>query len=64
LLLTFGAVAGSSTGLALTVDPQALLTSGAIIVALSLIGSLAAIWRVLRIDPVQAVTRQNLGGTE
>ena len=62
LLLTFGAVAGSGTGLSLTIDPKALLTSGAIIVALSLIGSLAAIWRVLRIDPIQAVTRQNLGG--
>jgi len=55
-------VAGSGTGLSLTIDPKALLTSGAIIVALSLIGSLAAIWRVLRIDPIQAVTRQNLGG--
>ena len=62
LLLTFGAVAGLGTGLSLTIDPKALLTSGAIIVALSLIGSLAAIWRVLRIDPIQAVTRQNLGG--
>jgi len=62
LLLTIGAVAGSGTGLSLTIDPKALLTSGAIIVALSLIGSLAAIWRVLRIDPIQAVTRQNLGG--
>ena len=35
-----------------------------IIVVLSLVGVAFSVWRVLRIDPVQAVTRQGLGGVE
>ena len=64
LLLLWGATAASSSGLPLTIEPTALLTSTAIIVVLSLIGVGFSIWRVLRIQPVQAVSRQGPGGTE
>jgi putative ABC transport system permease protein len=64
LLLLWGATSASGSGLPLTIEPTALLTSTAIIVVLSLIGVGFSIWRVLRIQPVQAVSRQGLGGTE
>ena len=52
------------TGLALTIQPGALLTSTAIIVALSLLGVAFSVWRVLRIEPIHAVSHQGPGGLE
>jgi len=64
IALLYAAVSGSSSGLALTIDPTALVTSAAIIVALSLLGVAFSIWRVVRIEPVEAVSHQGLGGVE
>jgi putative ABC transport system permease protein len=58
------ATAGAGSGLALTIEPKALVTSTVIIVVLSLIGVGFSVWRVLRIDPVHAVTGPGLGGLE
>ena len=54
----------ASTGLALTVQPAALLTSTLIIVVLSLVGVAFSVWRVLRIEPIHAVSHQGPGGLE
>ena len=58
------AVAASGTGLALTIEPRSLLVSTLVIVTLSMIGVGFSIWRVLRLDPVHAVTRPGLGAAE
>ena len=62
--LLAGVTALARTGLALTVQPGALLTSTAIIVALSLLGVAFSVWRVLRIEPIHAVSHQGPGGLE
>jgi putative ABC transport system permease protein len=62
--LLMAAVALSGTGLALRIEPQGLLVSTAVIVALSMLGVGVSIWRVLRLDPVHAVTRPGLGASE
>lgn len=62
--LLVAATSGSGTGLPLTIDPASLAFSTAIIVGLSLVGVAFSIWRVLRIEPFQAVNRQGLGGFE
>ena len=62
--LLMAAKAGTSSGLPLTIEPRHLITSTIIIVVLSLLGVAFSIWRVLRIDPVEAVSRQGLGGVE
>ena len=60
--LLVAATSGSNTGLALVIDPRALVVSTLIIVVLSMMGVAVSIWRVLRIEPVNAVTRPGLGG--
>lgn len=62
--LLLAATAGSGSGLALTIVPRDLLASALVIVILSLVGVAFSVWRVLRIDPVQAVSHQGLGGVE
>jgi putative ABC transport system permease protein len=64
VLLLLAAVAGSGTGLSLAIEPGALAVSTLIIVVLSMLGVAFSIWRVLRIDPVHAVTRTGIGGVE
>ncbi|HEY5155846.1 MAG TPA: hypothetical protein VIJ47_13985, partial [Acidimicrobiales bacterium] len=64
IALLMAATAGSSSGLPLTIEPGALITSTIVIVVLSLLGVAFSIWRVLRLDPVRAVSRQGLGGVE
>ena len=64
IALLMAATAGSSSGLSLTIEPRALIGSTIVIVVLSLLGVAFSIWRVLRIDPVRAVSRQGLGGVE
>jgi len=64
LLMLWGATSASGSGLPLTVEPAAVLASTVVIVVLSLAGVGFSIWRLLRIQPVQAVSRQGLGGTE
>ncbi len=62
--LLAGVTALARTGIALTVEPGALLTSTLIIVALSLLGVAFSVWRVLRIEPIHAVSHQGPGGLE
>jgi putative ABC transport system permease protein len=62
--LLAGVTALARTGLALTVQPGALVTSTVIIVALSLLGVAFSVWRVLRIEPIHAVSHQGPGGLE
>jgi len=62
--LLLAATAGSGTGLALTIVPLDLVESALVITVLSLVGVGFSIWRVLRIDPVEAVSHQGLGGLE
>ncbi len=68
LLLAAGLLAAAmvmaNTGLALTIEPGALVASTAAIVGLSLLGVAFSVWRVLRIDPIQAVNPPALGGIE
>jgi len=64
VLLLQAAVAGLSAGLPLTIEPGALLASTLIILVLSMLGVAFSIWRVLRIEPVHAVTRPLMGGAE
>jgi len=62
--LLLAATAGSGSGLALTIVPLDLVESALVITVLSLAGVGFSIWRVLRIDPVEAVSHQGLGGVE
>ncbi|MFC9552526.1 FtsX-like permease family protein [Rhodococcus sp. NPDC056960] len=62
LLVTATAVA--NTGLPLVIDPRALVISTVVVVVLSLLGVAVSVWRVLRIDPFQAVGRPGVGGIE
>ena len=62
LLVT--ATAAVNTGLSLVIDPRALVISTAVVVGLSLLGVAFSVWRVLRIDPFQAVGRPGIGGIE
>ncbi|ELB93869.1 hypothetical protein SIM91_18875 [Rhodococcus opacus] len=62
LLVTATAVA--NTGLPLAIDPRALVISTVVVVGLSLLGVAVSVWRVLRIDPFQAVGRPGVGGIE
>lgn len=64
VFLLFGAVAGSGAGLPLTIEPGAIVTSTLVILVLSMLGVAFSIWRVLRIEPVHAVTRPGMGGVE
>jgi len=62
--LLVAATAAVNAGLPLTLEPRALLTSTIVIVGLSLLGVAFSVWRVLRIEPFQAVSRPGLGGVE
>lgn len=62
--LLLAAAAAVDTGLPLAVDPRALVVSAVVVVGLSLLGVAFSVWRVLRIDPFQAVGRPGLGGIE
>ena len=62
LLVT--ATAAVNAGLPLTLEPRALVTSTIVIVGLSLVGVAFSAWRMLRIEPFQAVSRPGLGGIE
>ncbi len=68
LLLAAGLLAAAmvmaNTGLTLTIEPGTLVASTAAIVGLSLLGVAFSVWRVLRIDPIQAVNPPALGGIE
>ena len=56
--------ATANTGLSLTIEPGALVASTASIVGLSLLAVAFSVWRVLRIEPIQAVNPPALGGME
>ena len=58
------ATAVANTGLPLVIDPRALVVSTVVVAILSLLGVAFSVWRVLRIDPFQAVGRPALGGIE
>ncbi len=58
------AIAVANTGLPLIIDPPALVVSTVTVMSLSLLGVAFSVWRVLRIDPFQAVGRPALGGIE
>ena len=62
--LVLAATAVVNAGLPLTVEPRALVTSTMVIVGLSLLGVAFSVWRVLRIEPIRAVSRPGLGGIE
>jgi putative ABC transport system permease protein len=62
--LVSAATAVINVGLPLTVDPRALVASTMLIVGLSLAGVAFSVWRVLRIEPIHAVSRPGLGGIE
>lgn len=62
--LLLATVAVARAGLPLTVEPRALVTSTLVVVLLSLLGVAFSIWRILRIEPNHAVSRQGLGGVE
>ena len=62
--LLLAATATANAGLPLTIEPRALVTSTVVIVGLSLLGVAFSVWRVLRIEPIQAVSRPGLGGIE
>ncbi len=68
LLLAVGllvaATAAANTGIPLAIDPRELAISAVVVVGLSLLGVAFSVWRVLRIDPFQAVGRPGLGGIE
>ncbi|MTV25226.1 FtsX-like permease family protein [Nitriliruptoraceae bacterium ZYF776] len=54
--------AGGDVGLSVEVDPVSVAATSAGIVLLGLLASLAAVRRVLRIEPFEATTRGNAGG--
>jgi putative ABC transport system permease protein len=62
--LLVAAMTAANTGLTLTLQPRALVISTIAIVGLSLLGVAFSVWRVLRIDPFQAVSRPGIGGVE
>lgn len=62
LLVT--ATAAVNTGLPLAIDPRALVMSTIVVASLSLLGVAFSVWRVLRIEPFQAVGRSGIGGNE
>lgn len=64
VLLTFGAIAGASAGLPISLTTTELVTNVALVIVLGLIGSVVSLVRVVRIDPVGAVQRPSLGGLE
>ena len=68
LLLAVGllgaATAAVNAGLPLALEPRALVIGTVVIVGLSMLGVAFSVWRVLRIDPFQAVSRPGLGGVE
>ena len=53
-LLLYGSLAGSGGGIGATVDPGLVLTNAVLILVLAVLASLAAVRRVLRIDPIRA----------
>lgn len=60
--VTLGALAGASAGLPLTIGAGEILLDVALVVVLGALGSVVAVSRVVRIDPVDAVHRPSLGG--
>jgi putative ABC transport system permease protein len=60
--VTLGALAGASAGLPLTIGAGEVLSNVALVVVLGALGSVVAVSRVARIDPVDAVHRPSLGG--
>lgn len=68
LLIAVGAletaIATVNTGLPLGIDWRAIVVSAAVVATLSLAGVAFSVWRVLRIDPFQAVGRPGIGGIE
>lgn len=62
VLVTAGALAGASAGLPLTISPGEVAFNAALVIVLGLAGSIVAVLRVARIDPVDAVQRPSLGG--
>jgi hemin transport system permease protein len=58
------ATAAADAGFPLSPEPRALVTSTTVIVGLSLLGVAFSAWRMLHIEPFQAVSRPRLGGIE
>lgn len=63
LLAVTAAAAGDATGLAIELDVGLAATTGAGILVLGLVASLAAVRRVLAIEPFDVTTRANVGGS-
>jgi len=61
-LLLVLATRGGSGGLDVSADPRLILTTGASILALALLASLASMRRVAQLDPFEATQRQAGGG--
>jgi putative ABC transport system permease protein len=61
-LLLVLATRGGSGGLEVSADPRLILTTGAAVLALALLASLASMRRVARLDPFDATQRQAGGG--
>ena len=58
------ATASVNTGLPLAIDARALVISAVVVAAFSLLGVASSVWRILHIDPFQAVGRPGIGGIE